>query len=92
MGIGNVSIGGDGEDLMGAANHYGYMLCPDNKWREFCAHCDAQPGDGDCLICEGLGHLAGAGCNEFADEEMWQYVEDARQSDAEDMALWGDLL
>lgn len=76
MGIGNVSIGGDVEDLMGAASRHGYMQCPDGKWRESCVPCSAQAGNGECPVCGGLGFLIGAWCDAFTDAEMWQYMED----------------
>ena len=55
--------GGDVEDLVEAADRYGYSLCSDDKWRE---------------------DMSEAG---LTDEQMWQYVWDRRESDAEDMAL-----
>ena len=87
--------GGDVEDLGDAAVHAFHELCEDGKWRESCVSCKGlhyrrangfKPGQ-PCEICGGLGYLQGDGCNEFTDQEMWQYIWDRRESQSEDMAL-----
>lgn len=39
-----------------------------------------------CGLCEGKGHVE-EGNQGFTDGEMWQYIWDRRESDAEDLAL-----
>lgn len=83
--------GGDVEDLGDAAARYRYEQCEDGKWRESCLTCKGlhyerarEFNAGQvCDLCNGLGYYTGEGFSEFDDDEMWQYIWDAR-SDPED--------